>query len=323
MTDTRNRRQANRLGVGVSAVLALVLTTATPALAVDLKWSFKTGESQRYRLETKTISEVSFPKHVTTTMLLTTETTWSVGSIDDNGDAEIALRFDRFQFRADTPKGRIDYDTAADLDASKEPAGLLSATLVPTYKALAGSTFLYTMTPLGDVRDIRIPSEVITKLKEAVETSADSPRFSEEAYKYLVRDQILIFPGKDLKRGDTWGRQTKVPSPTGLHVHEKTYTYGGPDESSAHETIRLKVFVGLQPAPNSSLDIKIDAQEDNATYLFDNQDGHLVQSTRGQTFKVIYTLKAGPRRGQSYNEKKTVASSLKRIEAKTGSVASK
>ena len=323
MMITTNWRQANRLGAGVSAALAFLLTTAAPALAVDLKWSFKPGESQRYRLETKTISEVSFPKHVTTTMLLATETTWSVRSIDDKGDAEIALRFDRFQFRADTPRGRIEYDTDADLDASKAPSGLLGATLVPTYKALAGSTFLYTMTPLGDVRDIRIPAEVVTKLRDAVETSAGSPRFSEEAYKDLVRDQILIFPGKDLKRGDTWGRQSKVPSPTGLHIHEKTYTYSGPDDSSRLETIRLSVFVGLQPAPNSSLDVKIDAQEDNATYLFDNQDGHLVQSTRGQAFNVIYTLKAGPRAGQAYSEKKTVASSLKRIAAKTGPVASK
>ena len=161
MTYFTDRRQATRLGAGVSAALAFLLTftTASPALAVDLKWSFKPGESQRYRLETKTISEVWFPKHVTTTMLLTTETTWSVRSIDNKGDAEIALRFDRFQFRADTPRGRIDYDTAADTDtdASKEPAGLLSATLVPTYKALAGSSFLYTMTPLGDVLAARRP----------------------------------------------------------------------------------------------------------------------------------------------------------------------
>ena len=320
MTHPTNCRWKFCRMAAIVAAFAIVLSATAPALATDLKWTFKAGKSHRYRLETKTTTELKLPgQTIKTTMLQATETSWNVRSVDEKGDAEIALKFERFQIQADTPQGRIAYDSLAE----KPPGGLLGATIGPTYKALAGSTFVYNMTPQGEVRDIRIPGDVVARLKEAVETSGDAPRFSEEGYKELVRDQNLQFPARDLKQGDCWTRQTRIGSPTGVHLHEKTYTYAGLDEKTHAETIRMSVQVKLEPTSNPALDVKIDGQQDNATYLFDNQDGHLLESCRAQTSKVIYTLKAGPRGGQAYTENKTVESSLKLVETRTGTVASK
>jgi len=311
-----------RFLIHFAVLFGFCIPVGSSARATELKWTFKAGESHRYRMETKTVSEVTLPgQTVKTTMLQTTETTWRVHSVDAKGNAEIALRFDRFLFRADTPQGRVDFDT----NSSNEPSGLVGATLVPSYRALAGSTFHYTMTPTGNVDSILIPADVLKKLREAVETTADSPKFSEDSYKDLVRDQVLSFPGKELKRGDSWTRQTRAFAPTGVHIHDKTYTYEGPDTASNAEMIRLgvKVEVRSNPGADPILGVHIDEQEDKALYTFDNKNGHLIKSSRDQVSQVTYTLKAGRNQGKTYRERKTVNSSLKLIESKSGTVAAK
>lgn len=266
----------------------------------SLKWKFTPGETLHYRMEQKTVTELkSNGQNIKTTVNQITDTTWVVKSVDDAGKAQMTQTIDRLQTKIESPFALFEYDSKAD----KAPEGAIAAGVVPTLKALAGSTFEYAMSPQGEPTDVKVPDGLIKALKEAGPTAGGVGMFSEDGLKNMIHESSLILPTKDLDK--PWVRQTKIPSPPiGTMVVDKTYKLDGPAEGA--EKISLRMKVSLDPEAKSEIQIKIGEQSGEGSFFFDNKAGRVVKSTVSQKIKMLFTVPGGGEVPQSTDTSTTM-----------------
>ena len=289
--------------------------------AETLRWKFSPGATLHYRMEQKNVTAVKAPGHdIKTTVTQVTETTWTVRSVDKDGTAAMEQTIDRIRMKIESPLGKpVEYDTARDT----KPGGLVAATLVPTLKAIVGGTFRYSITTRGEVSALQLPENLLQTLSDAGKTGQGTSMFSEEGLKSMILDMALVLPENDLARGESWSRRGKLAAPLGTEVRDKTYTYEGRDEPSNADRIAVSVSVGLETAPNSTISIQVRDQKDKGLYHFDNSAGRVVDATRTQSIRVVYSVVSPQTRTlQEVNESRESSSTMILVEAK-GGVASK
>ena len=125
-------------------------------------WRNSSLEAQRrakclhYTLEGKQVQNVKvMGRDKKSTRTNTTNLTWTVKSVSANGDAEIALRFDRVRMRIEQPPFMpLEFDSSPN--KLEIPDEFESAER--QIKALAGAEFTFTLRPTGEVDDLKIPA---------------------------------------------------------------------------------------------------------------------------------------------------------------------
>jgi hypothetical protein len=306
---------------GICAIALGTLAIGQGAGAETLRWKFSPGESLHYRMEQKNVTAVKAPGHdLKTTVTQVTETTWTVRSVDKNGTAVMEQTIDRIRMKIESPLGKpVEYDTARD----SKPSGLVAATLVPTLKAIVGGTFRYNITARGEVSALQLPENLLETLAEAAKSGQGSSMFSAESLKSMILDMALVLPENDLAKGARWSRRSKLAAALGTEVRDKTYTYEGRDGTSNAEKIGVSVIVGLETPPNASVSIQVRDQKDSGLYHFDNRAGRVMDATRAQSIRVVYSVISPQTRTlQEVNESRESSSTMTLVEAKAG-IASK
>jgi hypothetical protein len=271
MTTCRSRSARWLLGCALAFSFSTTGGGAARAAAPVLKWKFTPGEALHYQMDQKTVTERVFNgQDLKTTVTQTTEMTWAVKSVDPAGTAEIAQTVDRIRTKIEPSVGKaFEFDSKE----AEQPTGLIAAQVVPTLKALAGTTFLYKLSPQGEPSDIKVPESLIKSLKDSSKAAPKGGMFSEEGFKNMIKEMSFVLPGTPLDK--PWTRQTKQPSPIGTMVLDKTYKYDGSEANA--EKIVLDVKATFEPAPN--LNVKLGGHEGKGVFLFDNKAGRVVSAT--------------------------------------------
>jgi len=254
----------------VAAIGGAALISVRCQADEPLRWKFKAGEAFDYQWTRDMNLNVDAGRagQMATFTEQTMNMTWSVRSVDDQGDAVIEQKIGRVRMTMAMPGGQgFDYDTD-----SEEPAVGMAAMIAPTLKAMTAGELSFTMSPRGEIRDVEISDELAESLKHGPggETGAV------EQFKSMVSQVAFALPENPPQIGETWTTKLAVSSPTGgSQTVETTYTYDGTREADGTTFAVIKPRVTLELADNRMMEMKMKEQKTDGEVLFDPQAGQL------------------------------------------------
>jgi len=276
------------------------------AAAPALKWKFTRGESFRYQMDQKTVTEIKTNgQNIKTTVTQTVDTTWNVKAVEADGSAAMSQVIDRIKTRIESPFGAYEFDSKED----KAAEGPIAASLAPILKALVGATFQYKISTRGELTDVQVPASLVEAMKKAGGAGAVG-MFSEDGLKNMINESSLVIPDDVSK---PWTRQTKLPAPPiGTLILDKTFHYEGAEGDD--EKIGLEVKVNLEPDADSKVEAKLGAREGKGTFVFDNKAGRVVRSDVSEKVELNLTVM-----NNQINRSTETTSLMKLIDARGGS----
>ncbi len=282
---------------GLAALAILIGLGAGMAQAkTTLRWKFKPGDVLHYQTVQSTVTSIQDlnAKPVQQTLALTIDLTWTVKSVDDQGKASVAETIDRMRTTATMPYvGKLS-DDSKDADAAG-PIGSL-------FKFLVGSEFTFTVTPRGEIDDVKLPEKLLAALKAPDEPAAAPGQpaepggmkmmlmqlgITEDGMKNMLNQMTLVVPQEALEVGGKWDR--KLPTPAGpdgaSRMIDQMFTYRGAEAGNKAEGVDLTTkFEPLKPDPNVPVTVK--SEEASGRYSFDNAAGRITSSTLTQKIEA-------------------------------------
>lgn len=258
----------------VSAIMALSIATAASAQE-PLRWKFEKGDKFNYDMvQDMTIGSTGGPLGVqNVTMHQELKMLWDVQEVKPDGDAVIQQKIDRVKMKMalPAPVGAIEYDSASD----KPPTGP-AAMLAPMYSAMTKGAFIITMSPRGEIKDVKIPDEVVAALKASPGAAAMGDMASSEGFKKMISQGSLVLPEAAPAEGQEWDTVVEVNNPqAGKQIVKTVYKYVGNKEV---EGVAHAVF---EPNVTMSFDgtqVKIAEQSSDGEILFNIAEGRLDSS---------------------------------------------
>ncbi len=288
----------------VVVILGSVAVTTCARAEEPLRWKFKVGEKLNYDMVQDMTMSVAGPQipQMNTTMHQVMNMTWDVQGVDEkSGEAVIRQKFDRVKMKMTTPVGGFDYDSKSD-----QPATGLAAMIAPMYKAMIGGEFEITMTARGEVKDVKIPEQVLTALKNSPNAAAMGDIASADGFKKMISQGALVLPKDPPKQGDSWTTKVEMKNPAfGKQTIETTYRYEGTKEikGTKYAVIRPKLKMEFDNQPNAApagqpqqppqqqqMQMKIKDQSSSGEVLFDIHAGRLHSTTLTQNVAIDATV---------------------------------
>jgi hypothetical protein len=285
------------------------LANLTRAADDPLRWKFKVGE----KLDYKMVQEMNMAAsggpipQMKTTMHQEMDMTWDVQGVNDEGEAVIRQKFDRIKMKMTTPVGGFEYDS----NAEAAPTGL-GAMIAPMYKAMTQGEFEITMTARGEVKDVKVPEEVLTALKSSPGAAAMGDMATAEGFKKMISQGALVLPENPPKEGESWSSKVEMNNPAaGKQTVETTYTYQGTKEidGTTYAVIKPELKMEFeqqpaegeksdaekaeepkQPAPIQQLQMKVGEQSSDGEVLFNIKEGRLYSTTLNQKVTIDATV---------------------------------
>lgn len=279
------------------------VVAASPRLKAEepLRWKFEVGQKLDYSMkQNMNMTAMGGPVgQMTTSMTQDMDMTWDVQGVDQkSGEAVIKQKFERVKMHMKTPVGEFDYDSKSDA----APTGL-GAMIAPMYKAMTNGEFEITMTARGEVKDVKIPEEVVTALKASPGAAAMGDLASAEGFKKMISQGALVLPEAAPKKGDKWSSKVEMKNPAvGKQTVETTYTYDGTEdeEGTTYAVIKpqLKMEFGDAPAAGEGqpkpatppLSMKIGDQSSEGKILFNVAKGRLYKTNLKQKVTIDATV---------------------------------
>ncbi len=293
---TLTPRSTARSGLAALAIL-IGLGAGMAQARTTLRWKFKPGDVLHYQTVQATVTTIQDlnGKPVQQSLALTIDLTWTVKSVDDAGRASVSETIERMRTSATMPYvGKLS-DDSKDAEASG-PIGSL-------FKFLVGSEFAFTITPRGEIGDVKLPEKLLAALKapdEPAPAAGGRPAegggmkmmlmqlgITEEGMKNMLNQMTLVVPEEALEVGGKWDR--KLPAPAGpegaSRMIDQTFIYRGADVAGKGEGVDLTTkFEPLKPDPNVPVTIK--SEEASGRYSFDNAAGRITTSTLTQKIEA-------------------------------------
>lgn len=297
--------------VSACVVLAGSALLAGLARAEDpLRWKFEVGEKLDYSMAQE-MNMSAAAGQVMTTMRQDMDMTWDVQGVDKStGEAVIKQKFDRIKLKLTSPIINVDYDSKSDTP----PVGF-AAQIAPMYKAMTSNEFEITMTARGEVKDVKIPEEVIAALKNSPGASQMGDLTSPEGFKKMLSQGALVLPDNVPKKGETWSTKVEINNPqAGKQSVETVYTYEGTKDMDGATYAVIKpqlkmafegqaVAVEGQPKPPAPpVSMKVVDQNSDGEILFNISKGRLSSTTLRQN--VTIEASAAGRTGQQKIDQK-------------------
>jgi hypothetical protein len=277
-------------------LFAFALAVAAPAAAqTQLRWKFSDGQKHLYTItQDMEMSANVGGQKIDTTMSQTIDMTWNVKKVDSDGSARMEQSIDRMRLTVKGPAGEMKFDSK---DAAAAPPQL--AALKTLTDGMVGQPFELTMTPRGEIKDVKVPQKVLDAGKAAGPVGAF---ISEEGLKNMTAQGSLAFPENSLSAGDKWDQKRTVNMPgVGKMVLDTTYTFRGPADGSQ------KVEAGMNlKIEDSPLGLSITSQKSDASFQFDNEKGVLRRSDVTQKMTL-----GGKVMDQDFSQDITTKTSLK------------
>jgi len=300
-------------GTVLVAFVALAgIFIASAARAEDpLRWKFKQGEKLNYKMvQDMKMSAAGGPiPQMNTTMKQEMDMTWDVQGVDEKtGEAVIRQKFDQVKMKMTTPVGGFEYDSKSQ----EAPTGL-GAMIAPMYKAMTEGDFEITMTSRGEVKDVKVPEQVLTALKNSPGAAAMGDIATPDGFKKMISQGALVLPKDAPKQGESWTTKVEMKNPAvGKQTVETTYRYEGTKDIKGTKYAVIKPQLKMdfeskpaegegqpqQPAPQQQMQMKIKDQSSDGEVLFNIAAGRLHSTSLQQ--KVTIEANVG---GQAIEQK--------------------
>jgi hypothetical protein len=238
-----------------------------------LRWKFEKDQKLDYKMvQDMTIGSKGGPQgDQNVAMHQEMDMRWTVKDIKPEGLAVIEQKVDRMKLKMALPTGAIEYDTGSEA----QPVGP-AAMFAPLYKAMTQGAFEITMTPRGEIQDVKIPEEVATVIKNSPGMAQMGEMATEDGFKKMISQGSLVLPEKSPESGEKWTTKLEVNNPMGgKQVVETTYTYDGTrDEGGVTVAVfRPSIQMSFPGAP-----VKIAKQTSGGEILFNVAEGRLHSS---------------------------------------------
>jgi hypothetical protein len=251
-------------------VVCLLFVSAVCHAETQLRWKFNVGESFDYQMTQDMNMNIDAGPAglLATTAGQTMNMTWNVKSIDDQGDAVIEQKIDRIRMKMTAPGGQgFEYDTS-----SEEPAVGVAAMIAPTMEAMTAGQFTFTLSPRGEVSDVKVTEELLAAIKNGPGGEAGAV----EQFKSMVSQVAFTLPEKPPTTGEAWTTNIAVTNPTGGNqTVETTYTYDGTREADGTTYAVIKPSLKMQVPKNPMMEMNMKEQKTDGEVLFDVKAGKL------------------------------------------------
>jgi hypothetical protein len=291
----RFRAQFFFVGCAALAATSIFWSGREAAAAEELRWKFTVGEKLDYTMiqdMTMAASGAALgAAGQSTTMRQEMDMTWDVQGVNNEGEAVIKQKFDRVKMKMTGPNGGFEYDSKSDA----APTGL-GALIAPMYKAMTQSEFEITMTARGEVKDVKIPEEVLTALRNSPGAAAMGDIATADGFKKMISQGALVLPKDAPKEGDSWQTKVEMANPAvGKQTVETTYSYKGTKEVEGTNYAVIKPDLKMdfdagaaKVAPQLSM--KIAEQSSDGEILFNIDKGRLYSTTLTQKVTIDATV---------------------------------
>jgi hypothetical protein len=296
-------------GTLLIAFVALGCVVATSVQAEEpLRWKFKVGEKLDYNMVQEmqmTASGAALPQEMKTSMRQEMKMTWDVQGVDEkSGEAVIKQKFDQVKMKMSTPVGGFEYDSKSE----EAPTGL-GAMIAPMYKAMTEGEFEITMTSRGEVKDVKIPEQVLTALKNSPNAAAMGDIASADGFKKMISQGALVLPDKAPQKGETWSTKVEMKNPAvGKQTVETTYKYDGTKDIKGTLFAVIKPQLKMefegqaavkegqpqQPAAQQNMQMKIKDQTSDGEVLFNIPAGRLQSTSLKQNVTIEASVNGQP-----------------------------
>lgn len=298
------------LAVLVATCGSFLAAGAAQAADAPLRWKFEVGEKLDYNMvqEMNMSAAGAAVGNMNTTMRQEMNMTWDVQGVDEQtGEAVIKQKFERVKIKMTTPVGGFEYDSKSEA----APTGL-GAMIAPMYKAMTQGDFEITMTARGEVKDVKVPEEVLTALKSSPGAAALGDMASPEGFKKMISQGALVLPESAPKKDEKWSTKVEMNNPAvGKQTVETTYQYEGTKDvdGTTFAVIKPELKMDFEakpsaegevkpPAATPQISMKIADQSSDGEVLFNIAKGRLYSTTLNQ--KVTIDASVG---GQAMQQK--------------------
>jgi hypothetical protein len=196
------------------------------------------------------------------------------------------------------PLGEYKFDSKS---SDNDRASVMGAALTPIYEALSGAIIQVTVTPLGEVTDVKGLKELIgdNLLKDNPFGAQAAVAATDEGAKISYSDRFLDLPEQPVGPGDTWEKPYEMKLPgLGLAKGKSVYKLEGPDKVGDRATIKISV------RDEMSIDLDLDqagakvtgslsVNSSSGTIQFDPEAGAIVSKKTTQTLSGNLNVAAG------------------------------
>jgi hypothetical protein len=204
---------------------------------------------------------------------------WTPKDTDKEGKTTILQKIEAVKMDIEIGGNKISYDSTRDTSTGNP--------LAEFFKALVGSEFRLTVGPDYKVTKIEGREEFVKKLINANQQMEPLLKqiLSEEALRDMADPAFAAIPGKPVKKGDTWTKDTTLNmGPIGSYKTTHKYTYEGKEGNL--DKIRVETTLAYQPPGSAgagglpfqivSADLK--STQAGGTILFNAAAGRLESS---------------------------------------------
>jgi Family of unknown function (DUF6263) len=270
-------------------LVALLPAASVARSAEPLRWKFNVGDKFNYAVtQDMTMNVNAGPAgQMATTMKQTMDMTWNVKAVNDSGDAEITQSVDQVKLSMNMPTGQtMEYDSKSD----EAPTGM-AAMVAPTYDAMTKGEFSFTISPRGEISDVKVPPEVIEELKKSPGAGMMGDMASAEGFQKMIMQGSLVLPEEAPQSGESWSNTTTMNNPaTGKQTIETSYSYVGTKEVNGVTMAVFKPTVKMEFAGTDMMQMKVTEQETDGEILFNVDAGRLDSSKMQQKVKIDTTI---------------------------------
>lgn len=247
---------------------------ARQAATAPLRWKLKLGEKLKYRIVDELtlttrggpLGDRSFPTRQEMGV------TWSVVGVKDDGETVIEQKIDHVQARMTGPDGKpVEFDSAGEDSTSSR-----AAMVAPFYQALTKGDFEFTMTARGEIKDVKVPDEVLEGLKNSPGASLLGDIATAEGLARMVAKWALVLPENAPQLGQEWSSRVKLNSPSGdEQLVESSYRFDGIKEIDGRTYAMFRPGLKMTFSETEGARTKVKEQTSGGEMLFDVEAGRL------------------------------------------------
>lgn len=260
----------------------VVLAAAVDARGQDLRYKFEPGEKLLYTM-TQDVAMVIKAEGVPEQQMTidqTTEMSWTIEDVQDDGTARIVQSIDRIQMNlAAPPNVSFQYDSASN----EEPTGAVANLIKPILQAMIGARFTVTMDARGQIKEIQVPDSLVEAMQKVPNAAQMGEMFTKEGFEKMIRQGTLVFPEKRLEPGAEWSQTLEAQNPGlgGKQTVTTSYEYLGREEVEGRTLEAFATSQSMQfgdGATPAGGKITVKDQESNGKIYFDREAGHMKSS---------------------------------------------
>lgn len=270
----RSSLSVRRVLCALAALLFCVLSTVTSHADEPLRWKFKAGDKFDYTMaqDMNMNMDAGPAGKLATTAQQNMEMNWAIQTVNPDGSAVIKQSIDRIRVKMTAPGGQgFDYDSD-----SKEPAVGMAAMVAPTFEAMTAGSFEFTMSPRGDVSDVKVSPELLEAVKNAPGNQGSTDEKAAEQFKQMVSQVAFVLPEKAPTAGEQWTTKIALNNPAaGNQSVETTYKFVGTREVDGTTFAVIEPSMKMELAGNPAMEMKMKEQKTEGEVLFNVEDGRL------------------------------------------------